>query len=312
MPYQKKTICKKQGPFRQDIISASKRAFSVSRPEPLSWPAFPPHHIQDVSKTYLPVAQAGFFTLPIRNRTNHMNEIIPINQEENTVNARDLHVFLGSKQQFADWIKSRIKQYGFVENQDFTKLHKKMKLSRTGQTGTEYHITIDMAKELSMVERNEKGKQARQYFIECERRAKDPIAALNDPTLLRKTLLTYSERVISLEKTVDEQTPKVAALDRIATADGSMCVTDAAKHLQIRPLDLFRHMNTHKWIYRRPGGNRSWIAYQEYIQRGYLEHKVTTISKSDGSEKMSEQVRVTPKGITKLSECFCNLFGGAA
>ncbi|WP_339053513.1 antA/AntB antirepressor family protein [Arsenophonus endosymbiont of Crataerina pallida] len=87
-----------------------------------------------------------------------------------TVNARDLHAFLESKQEFANWIKDRIQQYGFIEHQDFL-----INLSKTpngGRPAKEYHISLDMAKELSMVEHNEKGKQARQYFIECERQAK--------------------------------------------------------------------------------------------------------------------------------------------
>ncbi|WP_339053274.1 antA/AntB antirepressor family protein [Arsenophonus endosymbiont of Crataerina pallida] len=87
-----------------------------------------------------------------------------------TVNARDLHAFLESKQEFANWIKDRIQQYGFIEHQDFL-----INLSKTpngGRPAKEYHISLDMAKELSMVERNEKEKQARQYFIECERQAK--------------------------------------------------------------------------------------------------------------------------------------------
>ncbi|WP_334473406.1 antA/AntB antirepressor family protein [Arsenophonus sp. PmNCSU2021_1] len=79
-----------------------------------------------------------------------------------TVNARDLHEFLESKQKFADWIKDRIQQYGFIESQDFIVI-----LGKTpngGRPTKEYAISLDMAKELSMVERNEKGKQARQYF----------------------------------------------------------------------------------------------------------------------------------------------------
>ena len=84
-----------------------------------------------------------------------------------TINARDLHVWLESKQDFSTWIKNRIGQYAFEENVDFVKLHKKMELSKTGQTAIEYHITFDMAKELSMVERNDKGREARRYFIAC-------------------------------------------------------------------------------------------------------------------------------------------------
>ena len=103
-----------------------------------------------------------------------MNELIPLHSQTidgnavETVNARELHEFLESKRQFADWIKNRISEYDFVENQDFVRFHKKMKANNA--TMIEYHITLDMAKELSMVERNEKGKQARKYFIECEKK----------------------------------------------------------------------------------------------------------------------------------------------
>lgn len=123
---------------------------------------------------------------------------------------------------------------------------------------------------------------------------------LNDPALLRNVLLGYTERVIALEEKVSEQEPKVKALDRIATADGSMPITNAAKDLQIRPKDLFAFLGGNRWIYRRAGSS-VWVAYQDKIQQGLLEHKVTTISTSDGLEKIIEQVRVTPKGLAKLS-----------
>jgi phage anti-repressor protein len=94
------------------------------------------------------------------------------NQEVNTVNARDLHKFLESGKDFSTWIKDRINQYGFIENQDFIKLTQKGELSKTGQTLIDYHLSLDMAKQLCMVERNPKGKDARIYFIECERKVK--------------------------------------------------------------------------------------------------------------------------------------------
>jgi len=129
----------------------------------------------------------------------------------------------------------------------------------------------------------------------------DPMAALNDPEFLRGTLLTYSEKVIALEHKVEEMQPDVEALERIAKADGSMCITNAAKHLQVQPKFLFKMMSENHWIYRRAGG-RPWLAYQERIQSGLLEHKVTTVERSDGSEKVVEQVLVTAKGLTKLSK----------
>ncbi|PKB91061.1 hypothetical protein A8A01_03040 [Ewingella americana] len=129
----------------------------------------------------------------------------------------------------------------------------------------------------------------------------DPMAALNDAEFLRGTLLTYSEKVIALEHKVEVMQPDVDALERIAKADGTMCITNAAKHLQVQPKFLFRLMSENHWIYRRTGG-KAWLAYQERIQQGVLEHKVTTVSRSDGSEKVVEQVLVTAKGLTKLSK----------
>jgi len=123
---------------------------------------------------------------------------------------------------------------------------------------------------------------------------------LNDPAMMRGLLLTYTEKVLALESKVFEQTPKVEALDRISTAEGSSCITDTAKMLQIRPKDLFGYLSSNKWIYKRTGG-KHWIAYQNRLQQGLLEHKVTVVTRSDGTEKATEQVRVTPKGITKLA-----------
>lgn len=122
-----------------------------------------------------------------------MNQIITIQTSSihdelvQTVNARDLHEFLESKQQFSHWIKDRIEKYNFIEEVDYIVLSSTLdkKNYRENQqltnwkTAIEYHITLDMAKELSMVERNAKGKEARQYFIECEKkvtqRTIDPI-----------------------------------------------------------------------------------------------------------------------------------------
>lgn len=215
-----------------------------------------------------------------------------------TVNARDLHAFLESKQDFSTWIKGRIDQYNFIEGGDFT-LHK---FVERGTTKIDYHVSIDMAKELSMVERNAKGKEARQYFIECEKKLKqaDPMEILGNPVLLRQTLLGYSEKVIALENANAEMTPKVEALDRISTANGSLCITDAAKSLQVQPKKLFQLMNQKGWIYRRTG-KASWIAHQEKIKQLLLEHKITTVERDDGTEKITEQVRVTPKGMTRLA-----------
>jgi phage anti-repressor protein len=106
---------------------------------------------------------------------NDMEELIKITEQDGrrAVSARELHAFLESKQRFADWIKNRIEQYGFVENEDFATIHKIMKRENARRQGAtkliEYALTIDMAKELAMVEGNEKGRQARRYFIERDK-----------------------------------------------------------------------------------------------------------------------------------------------
>ncbi|MDV7391649.1 phage antirepressor KilAC domain-containing protein, partial [Arthrospira platensis SPKY1] len=81
---------------------------------------------------------------------------------------------------------------------------------------------------------------------------------------------------------------------------GSLCVTNAAKDLQIRPKDLFNFLSSNKWIYKRAGSS-TWVAYQEKLQQGLLEHKTTEVTRSDGSSKISEQVRITAKGLTKIA-----------
>ncbi|AZS50384.1 hypothetical protein DM558_06165 [Entomomonas moraniae] len=104
-----------------------------------------------------------------------MNELIKIEQSKinnelvKTVNARTLYEFLEVETQFKDWIARRISEYGFIENTDYLSFAQKRAKPTGGRPSVEYHITIDMAKELSMVERNEKGRLARKYFIECEK-----------------------------------------------------------------------------------------------------------------------------------------------
>lgn len=114
-----------------------------------------------------------------------MNQLIKIetktigNEEVNAINARELHSFLESKQEFATWIKNRITQYDFTEGIDFIRFDNSVKAENTYINTKEYIISIDMAKELSMVERNDKGRQARKYFIECERIAKRKIKPMS-------------------------------------------------------------------------------------------------------------------------------------
>ncbi|WP_313425949.1 phage regulatory protein/antirepressor Ant [Stenotrophomonas rhizophila] len=154
----------------------------------------------------------------------------------------------------------------------------------------------------SPIVRTFKKSLVRAFFQMAQRvnmRAANPLAVLNDPTAMRGLLLSYTEKVISLEKTVAEQAPDVATFHRIAAADGSMCMRDAAKALQVRPMDLRNWLISNRWIYQRPGCG-GWLAYQERIQQGVMCHKINTVQRDDGSDKVVQQPRLTPKGIARI------------
>ena len=92
------------------------------------------------------------------------------NQPVQLCNARELHSFLEIQTRYNDWVKNRINEYGFTQDEDYLVITERT----NGRPRKEYHITLDMGKELGMVERNERGRQIRKYFIECERRASQP------------------------------------------------------------------------------------------------------------------------------------------
>ena len=129
----------------------------------------------------------------------------------------------------------------------------------------------------------------------------DPMQVLNDPAAMRGLLLTYTEKVIALEERVGVLEPKADALDRIAGAEGMENITTAAKILQEQPKRLFNWLAQNRWIYRRAGG-KSWLAYQDKIQAGYLTHKAYKQEDEESGEvTMREHVLLTAKGLSKLA-----------
>ena len=215
-----------------------------------------------------------------------MNELIQVAERHigdgaiQTVNARELHAFLGVGKDFSTWMNDRIQQYGFVENQDFICFPISGSKERSGRGGSnrkDYHLTLDMAKELAMVERNDKGREARQYFIECERRAKanviDITTALADPAKLRTVLLGYTEKVMELE----------------------------AKVLQMPEKQFLQFANAKGFIFRNRH-SRIWQGYSDKAKAGLVELKLTTVERDDGSSKTVEQVLITRAGIAKLAQ----------
>lgn len=137
-----------------------------------------------------------------------MNEIIKIEERNGiqVVSARELHQFLMIGKDFSNWIKDRIEKYEFVENQDFEVFAKNGENSKGGRPSIEYAITIDMAKELSMVENNEQGRMARKYFIECEKRLREARKPKSATELFYQSVLALKEqeeRMNNLESRLD-------------------------------------------------------------------------------------------------------------
>lgn len=136
------------------------------------------------------------------------SQLIPVfngtiaNETALLCNARDLHAFLGVKKVFAAWITNRISEYEFIENQDYILLSNlgKQTSGRGGHNRKDYHLTLDTAKELAMVEHNEKGRQIRRYFIECEKklRSMQPAQQFTDEEII---LLCYMQ--VQMEKAQD-------------------------------------------------------------------------------------------------------------
>ncbi|GLU38860.1 hypothetical protein Pssp01_29530 [Pseudomonas sp. NBRC 100443] len=136
---------------------------------------------------------------------------------------------------------------------------------------------------------------------ELEERAAAPAIPQTYSEALR-VAADLHEQNTQLRMVVDEQAPKVEALERIAEARGTLCLTDTAKHLNIPRHVLLDWMHENRWIYRREG-SAHWLAYQPRMAAGLLEHRVTVIgTDSIGDQRLASQVRVTPKGLAKLAQ----------
>ena len=226
-----------------------------------------------------------------------MTQLIPLHSQTidgnavETVNARELHEFLESKRQFADWIKNRIEQYDFVENQDFTTVSKNLE---KGGRSIDYYITLDMAKELAMVERNEKGKQARQYFIECERKLRETQAKLAPKTYV-EALRTLADEVEAHEQT--KQTlaiaePKAQYFDKLVERNLLTNFTTTAKEFGIKRKDLIDYLLDNGYIYRDQRGNL--LPYATHVPHLF---EVKEYCKDHHS---GTQTLITPKGRETL------------
>jgi anti-repressor protein len=235
-----------------------------------------------------------------------MTELIKIEENEDgikTVNARELHEFLESKQDFSTWVKKRIEKYQFIKGEDFTVFHKKMEnLSEGGRPLKEYHISIDMAKELSMVENNEKGREIRKYFIECERRfqeAKKLVELMSERELLATALISANniieekkKETVKLKAKIIQDQPKVEFYDTVVATDGAVSMSEAIKLIGVPGFG-----RTKLYAYLRKKGvftQNSREPMQRYIDAGWF-----NITESTYTTEYSTHVSITPRVYQK-------------
>lgn len=173
-----------------------------------------------------------------------------------------------------------------------------------GEARTEYAMTRDGFTFLVMGFTGKEAAAWKEKFIaafnEMERRLKS-VSALSGPQLMAAALIEADATMKAQAQQIESMREDVEAHDRLTKADGSLSITEAAKNLGMRPKDLFQWLGGNGWIYKRPGGS-AWLGYQSKTNSGFLEHKSTTVLRADGSEKITEQVRVTAKGLSRLSK----------
>ena len=226
-----------------------------------------------------------------------MHELISLQPHDTliqAVNARELHTFLEVQTRFNDWIAARITDYDFVENQDYVRFTENSVKPQGGRPSIGYFISLDMAKELSMVERNEKGKQARKYFIECERKLRETQAKLAPKTYV-EALRTLADEVEAHEQT--KQTlaiaePKAQYFDKLVERNLLTNFTTTAKEFGIKRKDLIDYLLDNGYIYRDQQGNL--LPYATHVPHLF---EVKEYSKDAHS---GVQTLVTPKGRETL------------
>lgn len=222
-----------------------------------------------------------------------MQELLKVNTSSGriTLSARELHQFLEVSERFSNWFE-RMKQYGFYETQDYLGCKVFNTLAR--QELQDYQITIEMAKEISMIQRNEKGKQARQYFIQLENDWNSP------DRIMQRALLIANERVKALEMQNKIQTQQIAELkpkadytDDILKNKALVPITAIAKDYGMSGSAMNSKLHELGIQYKQSG---QWFLYAKYQDRGYTHSETHPIRHTDGRESVKMNTKWTQKG----------------
>lgn len=210
-----------------------------------------------------------------------MNELIKINYESDrpTVLARDLHEFLEVKTAYKDWFP-RMCEYGFAEGEDYCSFLSDRFDGLPGKPRQDAQLTIDMAKEICMLQRNEKGKQARQYFLQLEREWNSPEAVMARALRMAEERL---ERVKAINANLTVQNalmqPKADYFDGLCDRENLTGIRETAKLLGLKQNEFVKWLIEHKYIYRDKRGRL--MPYAEYVDSGLFTIKETYNDKTD-------------------------------
>ena len=199
-----------------------------------------------------------------------MNELLKVNLNENQepiISGRELHQVLGVKSRYNDWFK-RMLEYGFTKNIDYVTLTQK-KVTAQGNENTyiDHALKIDMAKEIAMIQRNEKGKQVRQYFIEVEKEYNSP------EKIMARALIFANKQVGTLtlvnkqqEQQINELQPKATYYDLILQCKDLLSITQIAKDYGMSGTQLNKKLNELGIQYKH---RETWLLYAKYADKGY-------------------------------------------
>lgn len=228
-----------------------------------------------------------------------MNSLIEITSKNgiSVVSARHLHVFLEVKTDFTDWCK-RMFEYGFEENIDYTIVLKNGENKVSKSNPIDYALTLDTSKEISMLQRTDKGKIARQYFIECEKKLHNSSMHLSRKDLALM-VIAQEEANEKLQAENNRLKPRSEFVDKIFATDGLISMSQVAKVLK---LDYGR--NSLYKLLREKGilFKTSNEPKQELVTRGYFELKEKSITRAGHPDKVVMTTYVTQKGLAFIAK----------